>query len=129
MLCFPSGDEDTNDIPEDQNELVNGSSSSSQPFEQFPASEPDLTKVPKKSALKTKTLTDSPTLSSCKESNKKSSHVDFSHADIITTPSTPPPPYHGTQHIPVTSELPKPSPLATPNPSSIAKPKLRAGFV
>ncbi|KAJ8306517.1 hypothetical protein KUTeg_017062 [Tegillarca granosa] len=126
-----SSDEDARDIPEDQNELVNGSSSvsSSQPFEQFPASEPDLTKVPKKSALKTKTLTDSPTLSSCKESNKKTSHVDFSHADILTTPSTPPPPYHGTQHIPVTSELPKPSPLATPNPSSIAKPKLRAGFV
>ncbi|XP_033737689.1 phosphatase and actin regulator 1-like isoform X1 [Pecten maximus] len=83
-------------------------------FEQVPASEPDLNKQPKKSALKSRFELNggAPELEPC-----ATSQIDNS-----STPSVP-------SSVKNVDKQPKPSPLATPLSGNIGRPRLRAGFV
>lgn len=81
-------------------------------FEQVPASEPDLNKQPKKSALKSRF-----------ELNDGVPETELNTPSQIDNSSTP----SVTNNV--KDPLPKPSPLATPLSSNIGRPRLRAGFV
>ena len=96
------------------------------------ASEPDLTLVPKKSALKGMGGGDSkpstpnsvarkPSTpnSVARDKNDNHSHVNFSHVDEITTPQL--------SNV-IKQPSPKPSPKPTPLSSAMARPKLRGGL-
>ncbi|XP_021363155.1 phosphatase and actin regulator 1-like isoform X2 [Mizuhopecten yessoensis] len=84
-------------------------------FEQVPASEPDLNKQPKKSALKSRfelnggvPVTPEPSAAS---------QIDSSRSHCVPN------------HVRSVNQQPKPSPLATPLSGNIGRPRLRAGFV
>ena len=84
-------------------------------FEPVPASEPNLTLIPKKSALKGMGGQDSKPstpISRDKNENHNHSHVNFSHVDEITTPHI--------SHV-IHQASPKPSPKSTPISSSVCE--------
>ena len=91
-------------------------------FAPVPASEPDLTLVPKKSAMKGMGGGDSkPSTpnSVAHDKNDNHSHVNFSHVDEITTPQL--------SNV-IKQPSPKPSPKPTPLSSAMSRPKLRGGL-
>lgn len=107
--------EEEEDDDDDEPELI-----CPEGFEPVPASEPDLTLMPKKSALKGVGGGDSKTATPLsRDKNDNHSHVNFSHVDEITAP----------QVLNVINQpSPKPSPKSTPISSSLARPKLRGGL-
>jgi hypothetical protein len=91
-------------------------------FAPVPASEPDLTLVPKKSAMKGMGGGDSKPstpISVARDKNDNHSHVNFSHVDEITTPQL--------SNV-IKQPSPKPSPKPTPLSSAMSRPKLRGGL-
>ncbi|CAC5367246.1 Phosphatase and actin regulator 3,Phosphatase and actin regulator 4A,Phosphatase and actin regulator 1,Phosphatase and actin regulator 4B,Phosphatase and actin regulator 4-B,Phosphatase and actin regulator 2,Phosphatase and actin regulator 4 [Mytilus coruscus] len=87
-----------------------------------PASEPDLSLIPKKSALKGAGGgggDSKPVTPVSQDKNDNHSHVNFSHVDVITTPQI--------SNV-IKQPSPKPSPKSTPLSSAMARPKLRGGL-
>ncbi|XP_052088342.1 phosphatase and actin regulator 1-like isoform X3 [Mytilus californianus] len=86
-----------------------------------PASEPDLSLIPKKSALKGAGGGGDikPVTPVSRDKNDNHSHVNFSHVDVITTPQI--------SNV-IKQPSPKPSPKSTPLSSAMARPKLRGGL-
>ena len=145
--CFSASE--LTDSDKDENEEDNGDitdppimSDPTGTFHLAPAHEPDLRSVPRKSALKggrgsCEVGTPPPggsDIGTPPPSNKSDSHsVNFSHVDIMETPSlsssspchqpSDPQPSHTPQHL---QQQPKPSPKPTPRGN--VKPKLRGGF-
>lgn len=87
-------------------------------FEPIPMNEPDLSLLPKKSALKGMGGGDGKHGTPVsRDKNDNHSHVNFSHIDEITTPQI--------SNV-IRHPSPKPSPKSTP--LSSARPKLRGGL-
>lgn len=88
-------------------------------FQQVPASEPDLNKKPKKSALKSRLELNGtvPVTPVSDSSANDSSHTDSSSSSVS----------NGVKSVQQFQA--KPSPLATPLSGNIGRPRLRAGFV
>ncbi|XP_076071484.1 phosphatase and actin regulator 1-like isoform X2 [Mytilus galloprovincialis] len=88
-----------------------------------PASEPDLSLIPKKSALKGAGGAGGgdikPVTPVARDKNDNHSHVNFSHVDVITAPQI--------SNV-IKQPSPKPSPKSTPLSSAMARPKLRGGL-
>lgn len=133
-VCMISASDITDSDKEDSEEEVTNSALMTDPtgtFHLAPACEPDFKSVPKKSALKGGRVGGGAESDTPPPSNKSDSHnVNFSHVDIMESPSFSQSPASTVSSVEESQQLqqqPKASPM--PTPRGTAKPKLRGGLV